>query len=271
MPELPEIETIRRGIKPHINNQQFQAIIIRNASLRWPVAANIGQRLRGQKLLSVERRAKYLLLKTHSHCLIIHLGMSGSLKITNASVEPEKHDHVDICFDNGVIVRYNDPRRFGAILLTGQNPLQHKLLACLGIEPFDKLFNGKYLYDLSRNKKQCIKSFVMNAQVVAGVGNIYANEALFRSAIHPKRSAGRISCTRYDKLASQIQKTLELAIEAGGSTIRDFTNSEGKPGYFSQQLFVYGLAGKPCRVCNHPIISKRINQRNTFYCATCQR
>ena len=273
MPELPEVETTLRGIKPHIGAKIVTDLIVRQARLRYPVPDNLKQILNGEKLLDVKRRAKYLLLHFHHGVLIIHLGMSGSLRVIDPKLttdtKPEKHDHVDVVFD-GTILRFRDPRRFGMILWTQDNIFSHPLLRHLGPEPFDAAFNADYLFRLSRKKKVTTKQFIMDNKVVVGVGNIYASESLFMSAIRPGRAAGRLSRNECHILVENICKILKEAIQQGGTTLKDFTNSEGKPGYFAQSLNVYGRSGEPCFTCGEEIKSKIIGQRNTFYCPHCQ-
>ncbi len=270
MPELPEVETSRRGIEPHILGQTIEQVVIRQKKLRWPIPANIKQKLPGQLINSVGRRGKYLLLETDVGTLIIHLGMSGSLRIVERNTEADKHDHFDLQFDNGKVLRLRDPRRFGAVLFTGKAVLQHKLLCELGPEPLDDTFNGDYLFQHSRKRKVAIKTFIMDSHVVVGVGNIYANEALYMAGINPRRLASRISLQRYQVLARCIKDVLSAAIEQGGTTLRDFTQQDGKPGYFKQTLNVYGRASLPCPGCQQPIKQIRQGQRSTFYCVHCQ-
>ena len=270
MPELPEVETSRKGIEPHILNQRVTDVVIRQKQLRWPIPARLKSELPQQTINQVDRRGKYLLLKTDIGTVIIHLGMSGSLRITSPEIKPEKYDHIDIVFANNKILRLRDPRRFGAVLWTKQNPLQHKLLKQLGPEPLSDDFNAEYLYQQSRQRKVAIKLFIMNSQIVVGVGNIYANEALFMAGINPKRQANRISFERYQKLVSCIKKVLQAAIKQGGTSLRDFTQQDGKPGYFQQTLNIYGKASQPCPICGNVIKQIRQQQRSTFYCSHCQ-
>jgi formamidopyrimidine-DNA glycosylase len=269
VPELPEVETSRRGIAPWVERQQVDRVIVRDRRLRWPVPAAIERYLPGQEIRSVKRRAKYLLLETESGTAMLHLGMSGSLRIIDSDEPAGKHDHVDICFASGKSLRFRDPRRFGS-LLWSKNPGRHALLKDLGPEPLSEEFDGHYLRDKSRGRRVNIKQFIMNATVVVGVGNIYASEALHGAGIHPRRAAGRISLLRMQRLAASIRKVLLDAIEAGGTTLNDFTGSGGEPGYFRQQLTVYGLAGNPCRHCKTPISAIVLGQRSTFYCKRCQ-
>jgi len=270
MPELPEVETTCRGIAPHINNQSVERVIIRQDRLRWPVSTEIGQLLPGQKILNVYRRAKYLLIETGNGTLIIHLGMSGSLRVVDPKQIPEKHDHIDIVFNNNICLRYKDPRRFGAFLWSKQAINQHKLFKKLGPEPLSDIFNFEYIYPKTRLKKSPIKSFIMDGHIVVGVGNIYASEALFLAKIHPKRAANNISKKRIENLVNAIKTILQDAIQQGGTTLKDFTNSEGKPGYFQQTLTVYGRTNKPCPICSTAIKVITIGQRSTFYCPKCQ-
>ena len=269
MPELPEVETTRRGITPHVKKQQVKNVVIRQASLRWPVPRNLKQKLKDQTIKDIQRRAKYLLFETQPGYLIVHLGMSGSLRMVKNTIEPNKHDHIDIVFNNKTL-RFHDPRRFGAVLWTGKNPLHHKLLKSLGPEPLCDEFTGKHLHQLAQSKKVNVKNFIMNSHVVVGVGNIYASESLFLSGIHPQRAAGRISLERYEKLANNIKLVLSAAIELGGTTLRDFVREDGKPGYFANKLNVYNQTGKPCPVCKSPIKVRTISQRSSYYCVQCQ-
>ncbi len=271
MPELPEVETTRRGIAPALEGSQIKELRVRERRLRWPVPDGLESRLRGQPVLSVARRAKYLLLETPEGCAMVHLGMSGSMRIVPVGEQPEKHDHFDIVTDRGEIVRFNDPRRFGSLLWTGTQPETHPLLAELGPEPLSDEFNGDYLWQSARNRKVCIKQHLMNSHVVVGVGNIYASEALFRAGINPKRATGRISRQRMQRLSEAIKSVLREAIEAGGTTLRDYRGGDGKPGYFRQELNVYERSGEPCRICATPIVRIVQGQRATYYCAQCQR
>ncbi len=271
MPELPEVETTRRGIEPHVANQTIADVTVRQASLRWPIPSSLAKNLPGHAVKSVTRRGKYLLLGTGEETLIIHLGMSGSLRIVDINTQAGKHDHVDIVFANDKVLRFNDPRRFGCLLCQRGDPEAHKLLRHLGPEPLQDGFDGAYLHELSRNKKAPVKTFIMDSRVVVGVGNIYANEALHLSGIHPLRKAGKISLKRYVALVENIKAVLSRAIEVGGTTLRDFTNSDGEPGYFKQSLYVYGRAGQPCKGCGESLKEVRVSQRSTVYCPACQR
>jgi len=271
MPELPEVETTRRGIRKHVEGQTVKAVIIRQHKLRWPIPSTLNKTLARQRIHSVTRRAKYLLLGTDVGHVILHLGMSGSLRILDHSVPAEKHDHIDFVFNNGQCLRLRDPRRFGAVLFCRDDPYQHKLLKSLGPEPLDKHFDAKHIFDLSRKRKVTIKSFIMDSKIVVGVGNIYASEALFRAGIHPKRAAGKVSKEKYHLLVSVIKDVLKEAIKAGGTSLRNFTQSDGKPGYFKQALNVYGRKSEPCPNCKKPITQSVIAQRSTYYCTQCQK
>ncbi len=269
MPELPEVETTLRGITPHISGKQITDIVVRQQKLRWPVPRNLRQLLKNQIIHSIKRRGKYLLFETPAGHVIIHLGMSGSLRIVASHLDPQKHDHVDFVF-NKKILRFHDPRRFGSVLWTRKDPLQHKLLQKLGPEPLSKTFHGEYLHTLATAKKVNIKNFIMNSHVVVGVGNIYASESLFLSGIHPQRAAGRVSLSRYEVLANNIQKVLSAAIELGGTSLRDFVKEDGKPGYFANRLNVYNKKGEPCPICKTPIQVRVLGQRSSFFCSRCQ-
>ncbi|WP_321372092.1 bifunctional DNA-formamidopyrimidine glycosylase/DNA-(apurinic or apyrimidinic site) lyase [uncultured Desulfuromusa sp.] len=270
MPELPEVETTLRGIAPHITNRTILECVFRTERLRWPLDETLCHLLPGQKIISVERRAKYLLLHCDDGTIILHLGMSGSLRIVPAETTEKKHDHVDLIFTDGTCLRLTDPRKFGAFLYTDEDPCTYKLLLNLGPEPLTDEFNGEYLYSASRGKKQPVKQFIMDQKTVVGVGNIYANESLFSAGIRPDRAAGRIGLERYRTLAFAIKNILQEAIIAGGTTIQDFNQADGKPGYFAQQLQVYGRGGGCCFACGQTILSQKIGQRSTFYCAGCQ-
>lgn len=271
MPELPEVETTRRGIEPHIRGQRIDDVIVRDRRLRWPIPRQIPSALRGLTVQSVSRRAKYLLLDTESGTIIVHLGMSGSLRIVTPQAPLRPHDHVDMIFANGKALRFRDPRRFGAMLWTRDDPLEHELLKHLGPEPLGNAFSGEHLHEHSRGRRVAVKDFIMNSRVVSGVGNIYANEALFMSGIHPRRPAGRIALPRYLQLADAIRDVLSKAIGMGGTTLRDFTRENGEPGYFRIELAVYDRKGEPCKRCAQPLRLITQGQRATYYCASCQR
>lgn len=271
LPELPEVETTRAGIEPYILDRRVCELIVRQPSLRWPVPGNLAACLLDRPIHTVSRRAKYLLLGNSGGTLLVHLGMSGSLRITDKSLEVGKHDHIDLVFDGSVVLRYTDPRRFGCMLWIDDNAGVHPLLANLGPEPLSEQFDADYLHALSRKRKTPIKSFLMDGRIVVGVGNIYANEALFLAGIHPRRAAGNISRNRYDLLVKVVKEVLANAIAVGGTTLRDFSGSDGKPGYFKQSLAVYGRAGEACKRCSETLLEIRQNQRATVYCRNCQR
>jgi formamidopyrimidine-DNA glycosylase len=275
MPELPEVETTLRGIEPALLNKEIADIRVRNPALRIPVDERV-RKACGRTITLLRRRAKYLLIETpggrrDDGGLMIHLGMSGSLRICPAGTPPSKHDHVDLVLANGVCLRFNDPRRFG-LFTWWETPVEdHPLIRNLGPEPLEGDFSGAYLHGRSRKLRVAVKNYVMNANVVAGVGNIYASEALHLSGIHPNRAAGRISLDRYESLATSIRAVLQAAIRQGGTTLRDFTGPDSQPGYFAQDLLVYERAGKPCFACGSTIRKRVIGQRSTYYCANCQR
>ena len=269
MPELPEVETTKRGIAPHIEGKKVSGVAVRQPQLRWLIPTDLQKTISGYKVKSVERRAKYLLIRFNHGTLIIHLGMSGSLRIVPRGEEPEKHDHFDLIFAK-TCLRLRDPRRFGAVLWTNDNPLEHKLLNHLGPEPLSPAFNGNQLHKLAQKRKTPVKTFIMDGKVVVGAGNIYANEALFMSRIHPKRPCNQVSLDEYKTLAGHIKKVLKAAIKQGGTTLQDFQQSDGNPGYFAQKLQVYGKEGEPCPSCGKKIKKDRIGQRSAFYCDSCQ-
>jgi len=275
MPELPEVETSRRGIEPHILGKKIKDVVIREHRLRWPIPKSLPDKIYQQKLTQVDRRGKYLLLQfgkdAAAGTVIIHLGMSGSLRICPISTPAEKHDHIDFVFSNNKILRLKDPRKFGCVLWTNKPTEQHKLLSKLGPEPLDDAFSSDILYKKSRKRTCSIKAFIMNSHTVVGVGNIYASESLFIAGINPKRKAGSLSRARAEKLVAAIKQILLDAIEQGGTTLRDFTREDGQPGYFAQKLFVYGRAGEPCAKCGSPVKQFTQQQRSTFYCTTCQK
>lgn len=270
MPELPEVETTLRGIAPHMQGQTITRVIVRDTRLRWPIPEEISK-AEGQRIVKLHRRAKYLLIDLQAGGLLIHLGMSGSLRILTEFRDVEKHDHFDIEMENGVSLRYNDPRRFGAFLWSDGRADSHELLGKLGPEPLTDAFSADYLYQQSRGRKVAIKNFIMNGHVVVGVGNIYASEALFMAGIHPQRAAGKVSLQRYAGLVDAIQDVLSRAIRRGGTTLKDFVNSEGEPGYFAQELLVYDRAGSDCFQCGGPVSQKPIGQRSSYFCPVCQR
>lgn len=271
MPELPEVETIRRGIAPLIVGRTIVRVVLRTPRLRWPLETRLRTLLPGRRIEAVERRAKYLLLRCGDGTLLVHLGMSGRIVVCPAERPPERHDHADLIFDDGSCLRFTDPRRFGAILWAGSDPGAHPLLAGLGPEPLASALDGDYLAGYAANRRVAVKSFIMDQRVVVGVGNIYASEALFRARIDPARPAGRVSRERYTQLAAAIKTVLEEAIAAGGTTLRDFRDGQGNPGYFAVQLQVYGRTDQPCPCCAAPIRCRRIGQRSSYDCPRCQR
>lgn len=269
MPELPEVETTRRGVEPHLLGQRIDSVIVRQPQLRWPIPAAV-MSLKRATVTAVRRRAKFLLIDTDKGQLLLHLGMSGSLRVLPIGTPVGKHDHVDLVLGSGQLLRFNDPRRFGAVLFSEQ-PDRHPLLARLGPEPLSNALTGEWLYRRGKGRKQAIKTFIMDNHTVVGVGNIYAQESLFLAGIHPSRPAGRISAERYDTLAGVIKEVLQRAIKAGGTTLKDFTRVDGQPGYFAQSLNVYGRQGQPCLICATILKGTRHGQRSTAYCPQCQR
>lgn len=268
MPELPEVETSRLGITPHLQGQTIKAIVTRVDKLRWPIPTEL-QKLVGQRIQSIRRRAKYLLIDTPTGSAMIHLGMSGNLRVLDEMIPAAKHDHVDLVLENGKVLRYHDPRRFGSWLYSGVGE-SHALLEKLGPEPLTDEFNADYLQEKAKGKKTVTKQFIMNNAVVVGVGNIYASESLFNAKIHPKMPAGKLSEVQLSVLVDEIKTVLEKAIKQGGTTLKDFNQVDGKPGYFAQELNVYGRAGKACLLCATKIQEEKIGQRNTFWCECCQ-
>ncbi|SET20738.1 bifunctional DNA-formamidopyrimidine glycosylase/DNA-(apurinic or apyrimidinic site) lyase [Thalassotalea agarivorans] len=270
MPELPEVEVCRLGISPHIQDQTITDIVVRQWQLRWPIPEEV-KTITGQKVVSVKRRSKYLLIAFNTGTLVLHLGMSGTLRILPTKTQPVKHDHVDIHFDNGVMLKLNDPRRFGAVLWLPEHQDVDGILAKLGPEPLTEAFNGDYLADKAKNRTTAIKQFIMNNPIVVGVGNIYANESLFMAGIRPDAQAGKLSKKRLTLLVDCIKQVLEKAIAQGGTTLKDFTQSDGKPGYFAQELQIYGKAGKPCPKCQSPLMEIRQSGRSSVFCKSCQK
>ena len=270
MPELPEVETSRRGISPHIVGQEVIDVTLRHTQLRWEIPQDLLSYIKNEPLISVHRRAKYLLLNFATGTLLIHLGMSGSLRICPLKAAVQKHDHVDLIFKN-CLLRYTDPRRFGAILWLGQHPELSPLLNKLGPEPLTEEFSGLYLYSAANKRKQPVKQFIMDQRVVTGVGNIYATEALFLAGIKPTRAANNISQIRYQLLADVIKEILQQAIQQGGTTLKDFVGGDGKPGYFQQTLQIYGKTGEQCGHCQHKLKTVKLAARTTVYCPKCQR
>lgn len=270
MPELPEVEITRRGIAPHLCGQRVTAVRVRQPRLRYPVPDDLAQCLPGQVVLAVRRRGKYLLVEFAEGCLLLHLGMSGSLRIVAADLPAEKHDHFDLVV-GAQALRLRDPRRFGAVLWLDHPAAAHPLLARLGLEPLEPGFDGAALHGLCRGRATPIKLLIMDGHLLVGVGNIYASESLFRARIHPQTPAGKLSKARCERLASCLRETLQDALAAGGSSLRDFVHSDGSAGYFQQQYFVYGRDDEPCRVCASPIRRLVMGQRASFYCPRCQR
>jgi formamidopyrimidine-DNA glycosylase len=274
MPELPEVETTKRGLLPMVG-QVINSVHVRNASLRWPIPANIAQQLQHKTLTQLTRRAKYILAtfqdNQSSGTLLLHLGMSGRLCLLDSFTPPEKHDHYDMVFNDGRVIRLRDPRRFGAVLWTTEAPNLHPLLCNLGPEPLTDVFDGEYLFNAMRSRKAAIKTTIMDAHLVVGVGNIYASESLFRARINPQKIANSLTKKQCIALVQEIKTTLQEALAAGGSSLRDFFGADGNPGYFQQTYFVYGRMGEPCRVCGHAILQIKQGQRSTFYCKHCQK
>ncbi len=270
MPELPEVEITRQGLLPLIN-QTAKEVVIRNAAMRWPIPTHLPKTLASQKLLNLKRRAKYILAEFENGTLLIHLGMSGHISLLDRNYPPEKHDHFDIQFQNGHVLRLNDPRRFGAVLWGGAEPGKHELLRHLGPEPLEETFDAQYLYQRIRTRKAPIKNVIMDAHLVVGVGNIYASESLFRARISPQLPAAKLRLSQCEKLVDEIKATLSDALKAGGSSLQDFKAVNGQSGYFQQSYFVYGRTDEPCKVCGKVIKCIRLGQRSTFYCQACQK
>jgi len=269
MPELPEVETVCRGLAPHLQGSLLRGACVREARLRWPIPANIDELTRDQRIHQLARRGKYLLVRLDHGWLILHLGMSGSLRLTQTGVAPQKHDHFDLLLDGGRVLRYRDPRRFGALLWC-EHPDQHPLIAHLGVEPLTEAFNSASLHTLCQGKQVAIKQLLMDARLIVGIGNIYANEALFHAGIDPRLSAGKLSRPRCARLVDAVRRTLAQAIAAGGSSLRDFVDGHGNPGYFQQGYYVYGRAGESCQVCASPLRHIRQSGRSSFFCPRCQ-
>lgn len=271
MPELPEVETTRRGIETHLLGRSIRAARVHDARLRWPVTVGLDAALRGQRVLAVERRAKYLLLRLTHGTLIIHLGMSGNLRVLQRQSALRKHDHVELQFESNQSLRLNDPRRFGSCLYITGDPLQHPLLRELAPEPLEALFDAGYLRRVTRGRRVAIKPLLLNGRLITGVGNIYASEALFRARIRPRRVARTLKPVECARLVTAIRRVLAAAIRVGGTTLRDYRNANGSPGYFRQKLYVYERAGLPCRRCRTPIRQITQGQRSTYYCPQCQQ
>jgi len=271
LPELPEVETTRRGIEPHVLGRTVVALEVHEPRLRWLVPETLAAQLVGQRVERAGRRAKYLLLELTRGTLLWHLGMSGSLRVLPADAPPGLHDHVDLVLDSGCLLRFNDPRRFGSLHYTTEDPSGHPLLADLGPEPFDKEFDADYLWRITRRRRVAIKVLLMNSHLVVGVGNIYANEALFRARVRPGRAASSLTRIEAQRLVRAIRAVLKVAIRAGGTTLRDYVGADGNPGYFRQKLYVYERKGKPCRVCRTALRAITQGQRSSYYCPTCQK
>ena len=270
MPELPEVETTRRGLSPHLLGRLVTGVTLRRPDLRWPIPGEVARLLPGERILDVRRRAKYLLLDTEPGSALLHLGMSGSLRVLPASTVVAAHDHVDLGLDSGSVLRFTDPRRFGCLLWQPAGET-HPLLRELGPEPLSAEFDGDYLYERSRGRSASVKTFLMDQAIVVGVGNIYAAESLFSAGIAPSRQAGRVSRSRYAALATAVKSILAHAIARGGTTLRDFIDPNGVPGYFEQELLAYGREGQPCRRCGRPLRGTRLGNRATAWCTGCQR
>ncbi len=268
---MPEVETTLRGIQPYLLDAKLTGVTVRNSSLRWPVPVDELTLLVGERIVDASRRAKYLLIELSSGTLLIHLGMSGSLRVLDSSAEVGKHDHIDLELNHDKVLRFNDPRRFGSFLLTKDDPLCHPLLVQLGPEPLTDEFDGNLLFSKSRQRKIAVKNFIMNGHIVVGVGNIYASEALFMAGVRPTRAANKVTRKEYALLAENIKRVLARSIKQGGTTLRDFTQADGQAGYFKQQLQVYDRDGEPCRECQRPIEKRIIGQRSSFYCPVCQK
>ncbi len=271
MPELPEVETTRRGVEPHVVGRTVVALDVHERRLRWTVPEELPGLLAGQHIRRAGRRAKYLLIELTHGTLLWHLGMSGSLRVLPAGTPRLEHDHLDLVLDSGYVLRFNDPRRFGSLHYTTGDPREHPLLAELAPEPFDPGFDADYLWRITRGRRVAIKPLLMNSRLVVGVGNIYANEALFRAGVRPRRAARSLTHVEADRLARAIRRVLELAIRVGGTTLRDYVGADGRPGYFRQRLYVYERDGKPCRICRTPVRAITQGQRSTYYCPACQK
>jgi formamidopyrimidine-DNA glycosylase len=271
LPELPEVETTRRGIEPYVLGRTVIALNVHEPRLRWRIPEGLAEQLAGQSVRATGRRGKYLLLELTHGTLLWHLGMSGSLRVLPEATPRLQHDHLDLVLDSGYMLRFNDPRRFGSLHYTTGDPREHPLLAHLAPEPFDPEFNGEYLWRATRRRRLAIKQLLMNSRLVVGVGNIYANEALFRARVRPRRAARSVTRAETRRLARAIRAVLELAIRVGGTTLRDYVGADGNPGYFRQRLYVYERAGEPCRRCRTPIRAVTQGQRSTYYCPACQR
>jgi formamidopyrimidine-DNA glycosylase len=271
LPELPEVETTRRGLAPYVRGRRIAALAIYEPRLRWPVPRDLPKKVAGQRILRIGRRAKYLLLGLESGTLLLHLGMSGNLRAVPADTPRRAHDHFDLMLDSGLAVRFNDPRRFGSLLYAGADPRAHPLLAQLGPEPLAAAFDPDYLWRITRGRRVAIKQLLLNSRLVAGVGNIYASEALFRARIRPQRQARTLSRADAARLVRGVRAVLRQAIRSGGTTLRDYLGADGAPGYFRQRLYVYERRGQPCRRCRTPVRMLTQGQRSSYYCPSCQK
>lgn len=271
MPELPEVETTRSGIEPHIRHKKVASMTLRRRDLRWPISPELPVVAEAQRVDSVLRRGKYLIFEMQSGSILSHLGMSGSMRIVSGAEPLRKHDHWDLSFESGEILRYNDPRRFGALFWQAGDWNQHELIAGLGPEPLGPDFDGSYLYKKSRGRSLPIKNFIMDSKTVVGVGNIYAAESLFHAGIHPATAAGKVTKAAAANLVEVIKRVLSAAIESGGTTLRDYVNGNGQPGYFQQELWVYGREGLACKECGEALKGQRMGQRATVFCPVCQK
>jgi formamidopyrimidine-DNA glycosylase len=271
VPELPEVETTRRGIEPHVVGRRITMLRVHDRRLRWPVDLDMVPAVMGSAIRRAGRRAKYLLLETEAGTLILHLGMSGSLRVLPVVTPRIAHDHIDIELDSGLTLRFNDPRRFGCLLFTAGDPAKHPLLKGLAPEPLEDDFDGEYLWKITRRRAVAVKQLIMNSRLVVGVGNIYASEALFRARIRPRRQSRSLTRVECAKLARAIKTTLAMAVKVGGTTLRDYVGADGNPGYFRQKLYVYERAGDPCRVCRKPVRQFTQGQRSTYWCTNCQK
>jgi formamidopyrimidine-DNA glycosylase len=271
MPELPEVETALRGIAPHLTGARIECLVVRQRQLRYPVAEGTEGELEGRRILALRRRGKYLLLELDRGGLLIHLGMSGSVRILPSHTQAERHDHLDLRLTDGRCLRLRDPRRFGTFLWTPEPLEDHPLIRGLGAEPLTPDFHGDFLYTRARGRRVPVKAFIMDARIVVGIGNIYANESLFAAGVHPHRPCARIGRTRYRRLANAVKAILRSAIQQGGTTLRDFVREDGTAGYFALDLQVYAREGEPCPRCGAPIRQRRVGQRSSFFCPRCQR
>jgi formamidopyrimidine-DNA glycosylase len=271
VPELPEVETTRRGLAPYARKRRIAALAVYEPRLRWPVARDLPRKVAGQRIERVGRRAKYLLLRLESGTLLLHLGMSGNLRAVPSATPRLAHDHFDLVLDSGLALRFNDPRRFGSLLYTAGDPARHPLLAKLAPEPFARAFDTDYLYRITRRRRVSVKQLLMNSHLVVGVGNIYASEALFRARIRPHRQARTLTRAEAARLVRGVRTVLRQAIRAGGTTLRDYRDADGAPGYFRQRLYVYERAGKRCRRCGTAVRAVPQGQRSTYYCPSCQK